>query len=91
MKKYVIAEGFSLTANGHIYSAGEEISESVFVDRNYFTKLLSEKKILIVDEKSTNKEEKKEVVEETKVEKEVQPAVEETTSKKSSKKSAKVE
>lgn len=85
MKKYVVAEGYSFTANGHIYSAGDEISESVFVDKVYFAKLLSEKKIIQVSGKT-------EAVEEKKVEDEKAPAVEEETeteekpvSKKSSK------
>lgn len=90
MKKYVVAEGYAFTANGHIYSAGDEISESVFEDKVYFAKLLSEKKILQVSDK-------KETVEEKKAEAENTPAVEENTeaeekpvSKKSSK-SAKAE
>ena len=90
MKKYVVAEGYSFTANGHIYSAGDEISESVFADKVYFAKLLSEKKILQVSDK-------KETVEEKKAEADEAPAVEENTeteekpvSKKSSK-SAKAE
>lgn len=90
MKKYVVAEGYSFTANGHIYSAGDEISESVFADKVYFAKLLSEKKILQVSDK-------KETVEEKKAEADDAPAVEENTeteekpvSKKSSK-SAKAE
>ena len=85
MKKYVVAEGYSFTANGHIYSAGDEISESVFVDKVYFAKLLSEKKIIQVSGKT-------EAVEEKKVEAEKASAVEEETeteekpvSKKSSK------
>lgn len=90
MKKYIVAEGYAFTANGHIYSAGDEISESVFVDKVYFSKLLSEKKILQVSDK-------KETVEEKKAEADDAPAVEENTeteekpvSKKSSK-SAKAE
>ena len=90
MKKYVVAEGYAFTANGHIYSAGDEISESVFADKVYFSKLLSEKKILQVSDK-------KETVEEKKTEADDAPAVEENTeteekpvSKKSSK-SAKAE
>lgn len=90
MKKYVVAEGYSFTANGHIYSAGDEISESVFADKVYFAKLLSEKKIIQVSDK-------KETVEEKKAEADDAPAVEENTeteekpvSKKSSK-SAKAE
>lgn len=90
MKKYVVAEGYSFTANGHIYSAGDEISESVFTDKVYFAKLLSEKKIIQVSDK-------KETVEEKKAEADDAPAVEENTeteekpvSKKSSK-SAKAE
>lgn len=90
MKKYVVAEGYSFTANGHIYSAGEEISDSVFADKVYFAKLLSEKKIIQVSDK-------KETVEEKKAEADDAPAVEENTeteekpvSKKSSK-SAKAE
>ena len=90
MKKYVVAEGYAFTANGHIYSAGDEISESVFADKVYFSKLLSEKKILQVSDK-------KEAVEEKKAEVDEAPAVEENTeteekpvSKKSSK-SAKAE
>lgn len=90
MKKYVVAEGYSFTANGHIYSAGDEISESVFADKVYFAKLLSEKKVLQVYDKT-------EAVEEKKAEAEKVSAVEENTeteekpvSKKSSK-SAKAE
>ena len=90
MKKYVVAEGYSFTANGHIYSAGDEISESVFADKVYFAKLLSEKKIIQFSDK-------KEAVEEKMAEVENAPAVEENTeteekpvSKKSSK-SAKAE
>lgn len=90
MKKYVVAEGYSFTANGHIYSAGDEISESVFADKVYFAKLLSEKKIIQVSDK-------KETVEEKMAEADEAPAVEENTeteekpvSKKSSK-SAKAE
>lgn len=90
MKKYVVAEGYAFTANGHIYSTGDEISENVFADKVYFAKLLSEKKILQVSDK-------KETVEEKKAEAENTPAVEENTeteekpvSKKSSK-SAKAE
>lgn len=90
MKKYVVAEGYAFTANGHIYSAGDEISESVFEDKVYFAKLLSEKKIIQVSDK-------KETVEEKKAEADDAPAVEENTeteekpvSKKSSK-SAKAE
>lgn len=90
MKKYVVAEGYAFTANGHIYSAGDEISESVFADKVYFAKLLSEKKILQVSDKT-------ETVEEKKAEADEVPAVEENTeteekhvSKKSSK-SAKAE
>lgn len=90
MKKYVVAEGYSFTANGHIYSAGDEISESVFADKVYFAKLLSEKKIIQVSDK-------KETVEEKKAEADEAPAIEENTeteekpvSKKSSK-SAKAE
>ena len=90
MKKYVVAEGYSFTANGHIYSAGDEISENVFADKVYFAKLLSEKKIIQVSDK-------KETVEEKKAEADDAPAVEENTeteekpvSKKSSK-SAKAE
>ena len=89
MKKYVVAEGYAFTANGHIYSAGDEISDSVFADKVYFAKLLSEKKILQISDKT-------EVVEK-KVEADDAPAVEENTeteekpvSKKSSK-SAKAE
>ena len=89
MKKYVVAEGYSFTANGHIYSAGEEISDSVFADKVYFAKLLSEKKILQVSDKTEAVEKK--------VEAEKVSAVEENTeteekpvSKKSSK-SAKAE
>ena len=70
MKKYVVAEGYAFTANGHIYSAGDEISESVFADKVYFAKLLSEKKILQVSDKT-------EAVEEKKAEAENAPAVEE--------------
>lgn len=87
MKKYVVAEGYAFTANGHIYSAGDEISESVFSDKVYFAKLLSEKKILQVSDKT-------EVVDEKKAEADDAPAVEESTeteekpvSKKSSKSS----
>ena len=90
MKKYVVAEGYAFTANGHIYSAGDEISESVFADKVYFAKFLSEKKIIQVSDK-------KETVEEKKAEADDAPAVEENTeteekpvSKKSSK-SAKAE
>lgn len=90
MKKYVVAEGYAFTANGHIYSAGDEISDSVFADKVYFAKLLSEKKILQVSDKKETAEEKKAEVDDT-------PAVEENTeteekpvSKKSSK-SAKAE
>lgn len=90
MKKYVVAEGYAFTANGHIYSAGDEISESVFADKVYFAKSLSEKKIIQVSDK-------KETVEEKKAEADDAPAVEENTeteekpvSKKSSK-SAKAE
>ncbi len=72
MKKYVVAEGYAFTANGHIYSAGDEISESVFADKVYFSKLLSEKKILQVSDK-------KETVEEKKTEADDAPAVEENT------------
>ena len=72
MKKYVVAEGYAFTANGHIYSAGDEISESVFADKVYFAKLLSEKKILQVSDK-------KETVEEKKAEADDAPAVEENT------------
>lgn len=89
MKKYVVAEGYAFTANGHIYSAGEEISDSVFADKVYFAKLLSEKKILQISDKTEAVEKK--------VEAEKAPAVEENTeteekpvSKKSSK-SAKAE
>lgn len=89
MKKYVVAEGYAFTANGHIYSAGDEISDSVFADKVYFAKLLSEKKILQVSDKTEAVEKKAEV--------ENAPAVEENTeteekpvSKKSSK-SAKAE
>lgn len=85
MKKYVVAEGYSFTANGHIYSAGDEISESVFADKVYFAKLLSEKKILQVSDK-------KETVEEKKAEADDAPAVEEeieTEEKPVSKKSSK--
>lgn len=85
MKKYVVAEGYAFTANGHIYSAGDEISESVFADKVYFSKLLSEKKILQVSDK-------KETVEEKKTEAENAPAVEEeieTEEKPVSKKSSK--
>lgn len=89
MKKYVVAEGYAFTANGHIYSAGEEISDSVFADKVYFAKLLSEKKILQVSDKTEAVEKK--------VEAEKAPAAEENTeteekpvSKKSSK-SAKAE
>ena len=89
MKKYVVAEGYAFTANGHIYSAGDEISDSVFADKVYFAKLLSEKKILQVSDKTEAAEKKVEV--------ENAPAVEEKTeteekpvSKKSSK-SAKAE
>lgn len=85
MKKYVVAEGYAFTANGHIYSAGDEISESVFADKVYFAKLLSEKKILQVSDKTEDVEKKK-------VEADDAPAVEENTeteekpvSKKSSK------
>ena len=72
MKKYVVAEGYAFTANGHIYSAGDEISESVFADKVYFAKLLSEKKIIQVSDK-------KETVEEKKAEADDAPAVEENT------------
>ena len=85
MKKYVVAEGYAFTANGHIYSAGDEISESVFADKVYFAKLLSEKKIIQVYDK-------KETVEEKKAEAENAPAVEEnneTEEKPVSKKSSK--
>ncbi len=89
MKKYVVAEGYAFTANGHIYSAGDEISDSVFADKVYFAKLLSEKKILQISDKTEAVEKK--------VEAENAPAVEENTeteekpvSKKSSK-SAKAE
>lgn len=84
MKKYVVAEGYAFTANGHIYSAGDEISDSVFADKVYFAKLLSEKKILQVSDKTEAVEKKAEV--------ENAPAVEEnaeTEEKPVSKKSSK--
>ena len=84
MKKYVVAEGYAFTANGHIYSAGDEISDSVFADKVYFAKLLSKKKILQVSDKTEAVEKKAEV--------ENAPAVEEnaeTEEKPVSKKSSK--
>lgn len=47
-KTYVVAEGMAFTAIGHIFGAGEEISEKFFSDKVYFAKLLSEKKIVEV-------------------------------------------
>ena len=34
MKKYVVAEGYAFTANGHIYSAGDECYVFVTVPSN---------------------------------------------------------
>lgn len=82
MKKYVVAEGYAFTANGHIYSAGDEISESVFSDKVYFAKLLSEGKILSVSEK-------KETVEKAEVEKPAEAEEEKTETENVSKKSSK--
>lgn len=40
-KKYVVADGYSFTAGGHIYTAGEDISEDVFADKKFFASCLS--------------------------------------------------
>lgn len=90
MKKYVVAEGYAFTANGHIYSAGDEISDSVFADKVYFAKLLSEKKIIQVSGKTETVEEKKAEVENAPAVEEEIETEEKPVSKKSSK-SAKAE
>lgn len=90
MKKYVVAEGYAFTANGHIYSAGDEISENVFADKVYFAKLLSEKKIIQVSGKTETVEEKKAEVENAPAVEEEIETEEKPVSKKSSK-SAKAE
>lgn len=43
---YVVAEGMSFTAMGHIFVAGEVIPESAFSERGYLSKMISEKKII---------------------------------------------
>lgn len=45
-KTYVVAEGYSFTAGGKIYSAGEVIPEALFADKTVFARNVSQKKIL---------------------------------------------
>ncbi|MCQ2087877.1 MAG: hypothetical protein MJZ37_07475 [Bacilli bacterium] len=40
-KKYVVAKGYSFTSGGHIYVAGEEISEKIFADKKDFASCIS--------------------------------------------------
>ena len=47
-KTYVVAEGTAFTAMGHIFAPGEEISESVFADKVYFAKMISQGRIVEV-------------------------------------------
>ena len=88
MKKYVVAKGIAFTANGHIYSAGDEISESVFSDKVYFAKMLSEGKILSVSDKKETVE-KAEAEKPTEAEKPAEAEEEKTETENVSKKSSK--
>lgn len=45
-KTYVVAEGMSFTAMGHVFGAGEEIPEGAFSDKVYMAKMISEGKII---------------------------------------------
>lgn len=56
-KKYIVAKGYSFTAGGHIYVAGEEISENVFADKKVFAVCLSRGSIVAVGEDATEKAE----------------------------------
>lgn len=48
-KTYVVAEGMSFTAMGHIFKAGEEIPAGAFADKVYMAKMISEGKIIEVN------------------------------------------
>ena len=54
-KKYIVAKGYSFTAGGHIYVAGEEIGEEVFADKKVFAACLS-KGSIISEEKDSEVE-----------------------------------
>ena len=76
-KNYVVAEGMAFTAMGHIFTAGEEIPESVFSDKGYFAKMISEGKI-VQKEKEASIETSEEKTEETFAEEAEETPVEET-------------
>ena len=54
-KTYVVAEGMSFTAMGHIFGAGEEIPEGAFSDKVYMAKMISERKIIEVNKSTEEK------------------------------------
>ena len=54
-KTYVVAEGMSFTAMGHIFGAGEEIPEGAFSDKVYMAKMISERKIIEVNKSAEEK------------------------------------
>ena len=45
-KKYVVAKGYSFTSGGYIYSAGEDIPEGAFPNKNVLAKFLSAGKVV---------------------------------------------
>lgn len=75
-KKYIVAKGYSFTAGGHIYVAGEEISEKVFADKKVFAVCLSKGSIIAVGEDVTEKTE--EAPKSAEVEKPVEKEVKKT-------------
>lgn len=74
-KTYVVAEGMSFTAMGHIFGAGEEIPEGAFSDKVYMAKMISERKIIEVNKSA---EEKVETPAEEKAEESAETPAEET-------------
>lgn len=57
-KKYKVAPGVAITANGRIYSDGDEVSEKTFSVDGTLEKLVKSKKVLACkDEDSEEKDE----------------------------------
>lgn len=79
-KTYVVAEGMSFTAMGHIFGAGEEIPEGAFSDKVYMAKMISERKIIEVNKSA---EEKVETPAEEKAEESAETPAEETPAEES--------
>ena len=77
-KTYVVAEGMSFTAMGHIFGAGEEIPEGAFSDKVYMAKMISERKIIEANKSAEEKEEKVETLAEEKAEEPAETPAEET-------------